>query len=56
MQMKADEPLDMNWAERELKKLYLLANLLQVAFKEKMSDLMRSVQRQLFKMSCLTKF
>ncbi|KAL8207619.1 UNVERIFIED_CONTAM: hypothetical protein K2H54_060009 [Gekko kuhli] len=36
MQVKADEPLDMNWADkRELKTLYLLASLLQVALKEK---------------------
>uniref|UniRef100_A0ACB8E8V4 Uncharacterized protein n=1 Tax=Sphaerodactylus townsendi TaxID=933632 RepID=A0ACB8E8V4_9SAUR len=40
MQIKADESLDVNWADKdELKKLYLLATLLQEALKERIVQL-----------------
>ncbi|KAL8206879.1 UNVERIFIED_CONTAM: hypothetical protein K2H54_033259 [Gekko kuhli] len=40
MQMEADEPLDINWADKsELEKLYLLASLLQAALKQKIVEL-----------------
>ncbi|KAL8206896.1 UNVERIFIED_CONTAM: hypothetical protein K2H54_034239 [Gekko kuhli] len=42
MHMKVDEPLDMNWTDKsELKRLYLLASLLEAAHKEKIMELLK---------------